>query len=318
MARDVNSHFYVMLGIGANALWGAAFIVPYALHDFPSELITIFRYLVYGVTSIAVLLLLGLGNVKISLPVFMVANAISFCGNVGYYLFLILGVKYSGFVYPALIIGLLPVSVILLGVFQDKRQSLSGLLPGIGLIVFGIVLINYLNVNNTSDLKLDADHVRGIVFSLIALLLLAIYCIANARFLKLNIGVSSLRWAGLLGFCALLQSFLLSLFVYIFIGYDMAVFNTYSADRLLVFISGVAFLGIFVSYIAMWLWNVSSRHISSIVAGRVLCLETIFALAYGYMLDAHMPRALELLGICLIVPGGYLVQWRAGRAGLDV
>ncbi|WP_287877590.1 DMT family transporter [Aquitalea sp.] len=318
MARNMNSNFYVMLGIGANALWGAAFIVPYALHDFPSELITIFRYFVYGVTSIAVLLLLGLGNVRISFPIFMAANVISFCGNVGYYLFLTFGIKYSGFVYPALIIGLLPVSVILFGASQDKGQSVLGLLPGIGLIVFGIVLINFLSVNDASGLTLDADHVRGIVFSLMALSLLTIYCIANARFLKSNIGISSLRWAGLLGICALLQSLLLTLFAYVFVGHDMSVFTAYSADRLIAFMLGVVFLGVFVSYVAMWLWNVSSRHISSIVAGRVLCLETIFALAYGYMLDARMPHSFELLGICLIVSGGYLVQWCAGKAGLEV
>ena len=318
MARDVHENFYVVLGVGANALWGAAFIVPYALHDFPSELITIFRYLVYGVTSIVVLLLLGLGNVRISLPIFMAANAISFCGNVGYYHFLTLGIKYSGFVYPALIIGLLPVSVILLGAFQESRQSLFGLLPGIVLIVSGIVLINLLNVNYASGLALNADHVRGIVFSLLALLLLTMYCIANACFLKSNIGITSLRWAGLLGVCALLQSLMLTLFAYVFVGHDISVFNAYSADRLIAFMLGAVFLGVFVSYVAMWLWNVSSRHISSIVAGRVLCLETIFALAYGYMLDARMPHSFELLGICLIVSGGYLVQWLAGRAGLEV
>ncbi|RQO76866.1 hypothetical protein DBR44_04110 [Aquitalea sp. FJL05] len=317
MARDMNANFYVALGVGANALWGAAFIVPYALHDFPSELITVFRYAIYGITSIVILLLLGLGNVKISLPIFMAGNAISFCGNVGYYLFLTLGIKYSGFVYPALIIGLLPVSVILLAAFQDKRQSLLGLLPGMGLIVFGIILINYLNVNNSSGLSLDGDHVRGIGFSLIALSLLTIYCIANASFLKSNIGISSLRWAGLLGICALWQSILFSLCALVFAGYDISVFKAYSADRLIAFTLGVVFLGVFVSYLAMWLWNVSSRHISSIVAGRVLCLETIFALAYGYALDAHMPRAFELLGICLIVFGGYLVQWHAEAARQD-
>jgi drug/metabolite transporter (DMT)-like permease len=52
----------------------------------------------------------------------------------------------------------------------------------------------------------------------------------------------------------------------------------------------------------MWLWNVSSRHISSIVAGRILCLETIFALptVMHWMRD---PQVFELLGICLIVFG---------------
>lgn len=318
MAGSKSMNFYVALGVSANALWGAAFIVPYALHDFPSELITIFRYGVYGLVSILILLLSRSAGIAMSLPVFMAGNAISFCGNVGYYLFLTLGIKYSGFVYPALIIGLLPVMVILLAVFKSRGNLLVALLPGMGLIVCGIVLVNYLNVNDTSSVQFDGNSVRGIVFSLISLILLTIYCIANASFLKVNVGISSSYWAGVLGVCALLQSLLLSLFALPLRGHDMAVFSTYSADRLLAFISGVAFLGIFVSYIAMWLWNVSSRHISSIVAGRVLCLETIFALAYGYMLDAHMPHALELLGICLIVSGGYLVQWRAGRAGLDV
>ncbi len=317
MAGSKNVNFYMALGVAANALWGAAFVVPYALHDFPSELITVFRYVVYGVVSIIILVLLGLGNVKISLPIFMLGNAISFCGNVGYYLFLTLGIQYSGFVYPALIIGLLPVSVILVGAFQDKVWSLPGLLPGIGLIVSGIVLINYLNVGGSSSLLLSADRVRGIIFSLISLLLLTMYCIANASFLKSNTGISSLRWAGFLGICALWQSLLLALFAYMFAGYDMSVLSAYSADRLAAFIFGVVFLGVFVSYLAMWLWNVSSRHVSSIVAGRVLCLETIFALAYGYALDARIPRVFELLGICLIVSGGYLVQRHAEAARQD-
>lgn len=317
MAGSKSVNFYMALGVAANALWGAAFVVPYALHDFPSELITVFRYIVYGVISIIILVLLGLGDIKISLPIFMMGNAISFCGNVGYYLFLTLGIKYSGFVYPALIVGLLPVSVILVGAFQDKMQSLSGLLPGVGLIVFGIVLIHYLNVDGSSSLLLDGNHVRGIIFSLISLLLLTLYCVANANFLKSNVGISSLRWAGLLGACALLQSILLSVFMLVFAGYDWAVFNNYSADRIIAFMLGIVFLGVFVSYLAMWLWNVSSRHISSIVAGRVLCLETIFALAYGYALDAHLPRAFELLGICLIVFGGYLVQRSAERASME-
>jgi drug/metabolite transporter (DMT)-like permease len=117
MAGSKSVNFYMALGVAANALWGVAFVVPYALHDFPSELITVFRYVVYGVVSIIILVLLGLGNVKISLPIFMLGNAISFCGNVGYYFFLTLGIQYSGFVYPALIIGLLPVAVILVGAF---------------------------------------------------------------------------------------------------------------------------------------------------------------------------------------------------------
>jgi len=316
MAGRKGANFYVALGVAANALWGAAFIVPYALHDFPSELITIFRYGVYGVVSLVMLLFSGLGSMRFSLPIFMMGNAISFCGNVGYYFFLTLGIKYAGFVYPALFVGLLPVSVILLGMVQDKFQMPFRLLPGIALIVCGIVLINYLNVNDSSGLLLDGDPVRGIIFSLISLLLLTIYCIANARFLKSNVGVSSLRWAGLLGVCALWQSVLLSFFALMFAGYDISVFRTYSADRLIAFLSGVIFLGIFVSYLAMWMWNVSSRYISSIMAGRLLCLETIFALAYGYALDARIPRELEFLGICLIVLGGYLVQRSAERVNM--
>jgi hypothetical protein len=32
-------------------LVGAAFIIPYALHDFPAEVDSVFRYLVYGITD---------------------------------------------------------------------------------------------------------------------------------------------------------------------------------------------------------------------------------------------------------------------------
>jgi hypothetical protein len=37
MAGSKSVNFYMALGVAANALWGAAFVVPYALHDFPQN-----------------------------------------------------------------------------------------------------------------------------------------------------------------------------------------------------------------------------------------------------------------------------------------
>lgn len=299
------------MGVGANAFWGAAFVVPYLLHDFSPEIISISRYAIYGIISIAVFPLLRRASGKLSARDFLVGNFISFCGNLGYYIFLAIGIKNSGFLYPALIIGLLPAVVILIGNIQNREIPLARLLPGAGLIVAGIVLVNFLSQTSSIEKTVEANHALGVASSLIALLLLTIYCIVNANYLKANPHIPSSRWTSMLGVCALMHSILFALVILSTTGSDAFAVQKVAADRLWALMAGAVFLGAFVSYLAMWMWNVASRNITSVTAGKILCLETIFALAYGYAIDFRLPRLTEIMGVSLVILGVYLVQKKA-------
>lgn len=301
--------YFILLGVGANALWGAAFIVPYWLLDFSSEAIAISRYVVYGVVSVGVFLLVKSQASFLSSRKFIVANLISFCGNFGYYYFLALGVQKIGFVIPALIVGMLPVLVVLVSCAQRRATSLSGLLPGVGLMVCGILLINWTSLAGGENKLIQSNHVLGITSSLAALVLLTFYFVLNARFLKMNTKILSLQWTSLLGICAMLQSLVFAAFCY-FSSDEQGLlqFLQLPADRLMAFFFGVFFLGVFVSYMAMWIWSIASRNISEILGARILCLEALFAMLFGYLIDSRPPTGLEVIGAAMVIGGGYFVK----------
>jgi drug/metabolite transporter (DMT)-like permease len=313
MKSSSHSMMYPILGIGANALWGTAFVIPYLLNDFSSEIITLSRYTVYGLISIFVFTLLKPGARSISPRDFLICNFISFCGNIGYYLFLTIGIKYSGFIYPTLIIGLLPVSVILLGLISSKEVRLTELLPSISIIGLGVVLLNFSNFDSQSNSHPGSDLLFGIGASVVSLILLTCYCVANARYLKLKPQISSLKWGSLLGICSLIHCILFASAVFLFSGRSVFVFKQLDASRIWLFILGVVFLGVFVSYLAMWLWNIASRNITSAAAGQILCFESIFALIYGYFIDFRLPNLMEVSGIFFVLFGAYLVQYYSNR-----
>lgn len=217
---------------------------------------------------------------------------------------------------PAIIIGLLPVAVILIGNMQSKEVPLARLLPGGGLITIGFIVLNSFSLDSAAR-RADSDNLLGIGSSVIALLLLTIYCISNANYLKANAHISSSRWATILGICALLHSILFVLASFLFTGRNVLTLNFMAADRLFAFAVGTIFLGVFVSYVAMWMWNIASRSISDIMAGKILCFETIFALVYGYMIDSRAPESIELSSVCLILVGAYIVQQHSDKQRIE-
>lgn len=301
----------LFFGVAANALWGTAFVVPCLLHDFSPEIISISRYAIYGIISIVVFLLLGRAGRKLSTREFLMGNLISFCGNLGYYIFLAIGIKNSGFLYPALIIGLLPSAVILVGNIQAREIPLTRLLPGIGLVIFGVVLVNFFGQTSSIGNLVKTNHVLGVASSLIALLLLTIYCIVNANYLRKNPHISSSHWTSILGICALMHSIFLALVILFTTGRDPFALREVPEAKFWELMAGAIFLGAFVSYLAMWMWNVASRNITSVTAGKILCLETLFALAYGYAVDFRLPRLAELMGVFLVILGVYFIQEKA-------
>lgn len=308
MKKNAQAYF-LMLGVVANALWATAFIIPHGLSYFSSEVITISRYVVYGVISIVVFLLSSTSADQMSWRVFCFANLISFGGNVGYYYFLTTSIQKIGFLVPALIVGMLPVSVILISCVQYGKMRVSGLLPGIAVMVCGIVLVNWATLRGGALQLSQGDYLLGVGASLVALAFLTFYFLLNVRFLKMNPCMSSIQWTSLLGICSLLHSLIFAGVKYCWgDGRELLGLFQAPADRLVALAFGAFFLGVFVSYLAVWAWNISSRHISEVMGGRILCLEAVFALVYGYWVDSRLPNLPEVSGAVLMIAGGYFVQ----------
>jgi drug/metabolite transporter (DMT)-like permease len=72
-------------------------------------------------------------------------------------------------------------------------------------------------------------------------------------------------------------------------------------------------LGIGASWAGNYLWNVSSRALSTSLAGQMIVIETVFVLIYGFFYDARWPSALDWLAMLLCVVGVILAVRQASN-----
>jgi drug/metabolite transporter (DMT)-like permease len=133
----------VLCGLLAGAMWGMVFIVPELLTAFTPLEMACGRYIAYGLIAgglmaprlPALLRRLDRGDV-----IAMIKHALA--GNIVYYMLLALGVKFAGVAATSLIIGVLPITVTLLGQKDHGSVPLRQLMLPLLLVAAGIACIN--------------------------------------------------------------------------------------------------------------------------------------------------------------------------------
>lgn len=292
----------IVYAVAADLVWGLAFVIPKFLHSYSAVEIAFGRYLTYGVAS----LFLFLANKKnvINIDLWMRALIFAFCGNIGYYYFLVLAIKLTGATIPTLVIGLLPITISLYGNWLNREFSFTKILPSLGLLLSGIVIFNYSQVvSNKQEL-----NYYGVVCSLIALAFWTWYGVANALFLKDNPQITPTDWANVVGVATLgLLSFLIMISG-LFYSESFTMYKFYDYSNLGFWV-GSTILGIIVTWVGGIFWNKASQLLPVTLAGQMIVGETIFGLAYGYLVEVRMPYYLEWFGIIIVI-GGVLISIR--------
>ncbi len=69
------------------------------------------------------------------------------------------------------------------------------------------------------------------------------------------------------------------------------------------FVLWCALMGFGSSWLATGLWNHASSRLPVSLAGHLIVSETLFALAYGFAIDARWPSATELAAIAAFTAG---------------
>src|SRR5262245_1062066 len=101
-------------GVGASLVWGSAFAVPVLLVGWNPVIVTLGRYLVYGLS--AILFTLGRGGPRRVLREhWRTALAFALAGNAVYYLLLVIGINAAGAPLTDMVIGAIPVVVAVTG-----------------------------------------------------------------------------------------------------------------------------------------------------------------------------------------------------------
>jgi len=298
----------VLYGVLAGALWGTVFVVPRQLAEFSPLLLSSGRYVMYGLVSLAALLPM----LRRVWPRFTRADLVALVklalmGNVLYYLFLASAIHLVGIAPASLIVGVLPVTVTLLGRRDHGAVPIARLAWPLAMIAAGIVCINVDVFTAAGDPGSHASvltRVAGIGCAVGALVCWTWFAVENARYLHRNAHFSGNEWSVLWGVVTGALGGVLWLGILALpSGW---VQESVSAARWTTFWQLNLVLAIGASWLGNGLWNAAAKRLPLTLSGQMIVFETLFALLYGFIYDHRLPRALEVAAIGLLVVG---VSW---------
>lgn len=299
----------VLCALLAGAMWGGVFIVPEILAAFTPLELAVGRYVSYGLIAMCLMLpRLGsvLGRVSRADGVALLRHALA--GNIVYYMLLAIGVKLAGVAATSLIIGLMPITVTLMGHKDHGAMPLARLAPALLVVGAGMLCINvdvFLHARASGGDLLQT--LLGIVCATAALACWTWYSVDNARYLKRHAHFSSAEWSALYGITSGMIAIVAGALAFFIWHADItgAAGNASGRDWTL-FWSVNAALALGASVIANQLWNIASRRVPVTLGGQLILFETLFALLYGCLYTQTPPRALEVAAFVLLIIG---VAW---------
>jgi drug/metabolite transporter (DMT)-like permease len=314
----------VLCGLLAGAMWGMVFIVPAFLTAFTPLEMACGRYIAYGLIAATLLhrrLPPLLRRLDRSDLVAMIKHALA--GNIVYYMLLALGVQLAGVSATSLIIGVLPITVTLMGRKDHGAVPLRQLAWPLLLVAAGIACINvdvFAHAGAGADASGHASatvlrKLAGVACATGALLCWTWYSVDNARYLKRNPHFSSGEWSALYGVSSGLIALAITLVALAIFHGDVTGAGAVASGRdWTVFWIVNAVLALGASVIGNHLWNIASRKVPLTLSGQLILFETLFALSYGFIYRQQWPRVLELAAMLLLAAG---VMWSVRVHALD-
>lgn len=299
----------IIFGLIAGASWGFAFLIPNMLSSFTSLEITLGRYFMYGLCSLLLFSLYKINPLHISSKIWFKALLYAFIGNIGYFFFLVLGIKYAGATVATLINGTMPITISVFGNLLNREFPFKIMLIPACSILIGVVLLYYGEQGHVGAVNVMNDEfLLGLLCCIIALVMWTWYGISNANFLKKESQLSANAFASIVGIQTL---FLVIVFLIAssFTGYSI-VDNLIATEHFSHYLIGVMVLGVVASWVATWAWNQTSKRLPVAIAGMVIVFETLFGLLYAYVYHFRLPTVMEWGSIIFIVVGVTWGIWR--------
>ncbi|NSX14211.1 DMT family transporter [Cupriavidus taiwanensis] len=304
----------VLCGLLAGAFWGMVFIAPKLLPAFSPWELAIGRYLAYGlVACVAALPLLRRIARKLTRADCVALLRQAFTGNLLYYVLLAFGVQLAGVGPTSLIIGILPITVTIMGRRDHGAVPLARLLWPLLVVAAGIACINIDLFGGGQSAHAAAagavarpvwQKLAGVCCAAGALVCWTLYAVDNARYLQRHPHYSGNEWSALYGLSTGAVSAVLAAIGWMFAGDTLGAADSGRDWQWFWMVNAAVALG--ASLIGNNLWNIASRRLPLTLSGQMIVFETLFALAYGFVFDHRWPRPLEIAAIVLLMIG---VAW---------
>jgi len=293
----------------AGAVWGMVILVPSLLPEFSPLLLSCARFMLYGAFSLLLALpkardlwrRLGWRDVALLLK-------LALTGNLIYFMLLASAIQGAGVATASLIIGILPVTITLVGRRDVGAVPLSRLCWPLLLVFAGICCINLQTLLlDSATAQPLSQRALGILCAFGALICWTWFATDNARYLKtsrFDSGEWSTLWGittGLLGALIWIGAHALSW---------QAVQVEASEQRWQLFWIASLASAVLGSWFGNRLWNTSSRRLPLTLSGQLIVFETVFALFYGFIYLQRLPTPLEASAAALLLAG---VIWAVRR-----
>ena len=292
----------LLCGLIAGAFWGGVFLAPKLLHAFTPLQMTAGRYVCYGLASAA---LLGPSArrvlARLTLADWRDLAGLSLLGNIVYYVGLAISVQIAGVAPASLIIGLLPVTITLVGAQKSGKGPGEGvplrrLAAPLLLVAAGVLCINIAAFQTATDVSV-ARLSLGLLAAAGALAVWTVFAVWNARRLAATPRFNSHEWSLLTGVVTGLLSLLLVIPAFFLGGAE------HVPDAWMLFWGVSLAVALGASVIGNGLWNAASRLLPLSLSGQLIVFETLFALLYGFLHEARWPLPLETAAIVLMLAG---------------
>jgi drug/metabolite transporter (DMT)-like permease len=285
-----------VLGVGAGLSWGLAFVVPELVHTASPIALTAVRYIIYGGISLLILTTQRTARWRDARGHLPAIVAFALTGNLVYFILVVMAVHLAGAPIVATTIGMLPVLIAVAGNLIDRAFRFRDLALPLVLVIAGLALVILPQLSGQTERE-TTDVVVGVALAVAATASWAWYGIANAHYLRKRPQLNPAAWASYVGIATGVGGVLL---LPIAAVQDSAQFEVGRWSSLL--IAGLV-LGVIVSWLGTWLWNIASVSVPTALMGMLVAVETVSAYTYAYILRASVPPPLEACGLVLVIGG---------------
>ena len=215
-----------------------------------------------------------------------------------------------------MIIGTLPVWISLFSNLTSHRSQAAHetipwkhLLWPLLIILTGIIFVNISemsqlgNITDNPSQRSLQNYFTGIGCSLAGLAAWTWYPIQNSRHIKHNHHIHPITWATAQGITTLPVA-LLGLLLYALVqSHQRGVWVSPLGPDAGRFCLIMLVIGLMASWVGTLLWNFSSRHLPTALAGQLIVFETLAALLYAFLLRGTLPPPMVLAGAVLLCLG---------------
>lgn len=299
----------VAFALAAGLMWGLVFVAPLMLPEYPAVLLSMGRYLAFGLIALPLGWLDRADIARLSRADWIESLKLVVVGNLLYYLCLASAIQRTGGPLPTMIIGTLPVVIAISANLRDHRRDgrlpWPRLAPSLLLIAAGIACVNQAELAQLDGPAAGGRlrYASGVVLAIIAVICWTWYPLRNADWLRNHPGRNPRTWSTAQGLTILPLALAGYFLLWLWIRLSGTALAMPFGPRPAAFVGLMAAIGLFSSWLGSLCWNQASQRLPTALAGQLIVFETLAALSYVFILRGRWPPHLTVAGVVLLLAG---------------